>query len=76
MADLTTLQTWLKEAEAAKHKLALGAMEASVGSGDTQVSFSRTSVVELDNYIASLKRRIAQAQGISTAGSRRLEFYY
>ena len=76
MASIEELQARLAEAEAALHRLLIGALEASVGSGDTQATFSRTTVPELRNYIADLKSQIAVAQGQNRSGSRRLEVYF
>lgn len=76
MASIEELQARLASAEDALHRLLIGALEASVGSGDTQVAFSRTTVPELRNYIADLKSQIAVAQGQTRSGSRRLEVYF
>jgi hypothetical protein len=76
MAELSELQARLAEAELAYHKLMTGNLEASVGSGDMQVTFSRVELPGLRNYIADLKSQIATAQGQSLRGCRRLEIYY
>ena len=76
MAELSDLQARLAEALAAYHKLATGALEASVGSGDMQVSFARVNLPDLGNYITDLQRQIATALGQSRRGCRRLEVYY
>lgn len=76
MAELTILQIRLEEAETAYHRLQIGALEASVGSGDMQVSFTRAEAAKLRDYIADLKRQIARAQGGNTAGCRRMEFEF
>ncbi|MBI4798243.1 MAG: phage terminase large subunit family protein [Desulfarculus sp.] len=76
MPERSELQARLGEAQAAYHRLLTGALEASVGSGDTQVTFSRTSVADLRAYITDLERQIATAQGLGRGGCRRLEIYF
>lgn len=76
MATLDELKARLAEALAAYHRLMTGALEASVGSGDTQVSFSRVGAGELRAYIVDLERQIATAQGQGRRGCRRLEVYF
>lgn len=63
MPDLTTLKTWLEEAEMALHKLSTGAQVAQVGYGEMQAGFTRAQVPELKSYIADLKGQIAKAEG-------------
>ena len=76
MADIAELQARLAEAETAYHCLMTGALEASVGSGDMQVSYTRANVADLRAYLGDLRRQIAAAQGISRGGCRRLEVVF
>jgi hypothetical protein len=70
MADLTTLQTWLGEAELARHKLRTGALEVQVEHGDMRVTYTEQQAGALDSYIADLKAQIAAAGG-AVSGLRR-----
>ncbi len=61
MTDLVTLQSWLAEAETARHKLLTGSLRQTVRyNGDKEVTFAKTDLAALDGYITSLKARIAQ----------------
>jgi hypothetical protein len=70
MADLTTLQTRLAEAETAYHRLMTGSLEESIGLGDMQVRYTRADMTALAVYIAQLKSDVDAAGGTS-AGARR-----
>lgn len=64
MADLVTLQTWLAQAETARHKLITGSLRQTVRyNGDREVTFAKTEIPALDSYIASLKSQIAGLEG-------------
>jgi hypothetical protein len=64
MADLTTLQTRLTEAEAALHDLLTGRREVSVSwASGQQVSYSKSDLPELRRYIQQLKAEIAELTG-------------
>lgn len=69
MADLATLQTWLTEAELARHKLITGSLRQTVRyNGDREVTFAKTEIPALDAYIASLRSQIAELTDSSGAG--------
>lgn len=70
MADLATLQTWLTEAELARHKLRTGALEIQIEHGDMRVTYTEQRAGELDSYIANLQGQIVGAGGTVT-GLRR-----
>lgn len=70
MADLATLQTRLSEAEAALHKLSIGALRASVSYDGQTVTFTKAEMGELRAYIADLRSQIA-ALTATPAGRRR-----
>ena len=55
MADLTTLQARLDEAETAYHRLMTGSLEESIGLGDMQVRYTRVNLDALAGYISQLK---------------------
>lgn len=59
------LQTWLTEAEQARHELIVGtkAVSVSTGSGKS-VTFTATDIGKLDVYIASLRTQLGQASGL------------
>lgn len=63
MANLTTLQGWLTEAEAALHQLNIGAQQIQVDHGDMRVVYTKTSVADLRRYIDDLKAQIVNAGG-------------
>ena len=66
MADLTTLQTRLDQAETALHKLMTGSLvehiQADARTG-AAVRYTPAQVPALQRYIASLKNQIAVASG-------------
>lgn len=71
MADLSTLQCWLMEAELAQHKLRTGAQEMQIEHGDMRVSYTKAEAGQLQAYIDDLKAQIAAAGGIVTGKRRR-----
>lgn len=73
MADLSTLQTQLAEAEAAYHKLMTGSERVIVQFGEMHVRYTPSNAGALAGYIASLKSQIVAAGGTVT-GSRRRAF--
>lgn len=52
-------QLQLDEALAARHQLAIGKAVASVTRDGRTVQFTATTVKDLDNYIAQLRRELA-----------------
>jgi hypothetical protein len=77
MADLATLQTWLTEAETARHQLVTGSKHVSLsfsgGAGDNKsVAYAtfRNQLDKLDAYIASLRAQIAALEGSETSRTR------
>lgn len=75
MADLTTLQTWLTEAESAYHKLLTGSAEEEVEHADMRVKYTRslTGMQQITAYIADLKAQIAAGGGVTSERRRALE---
>lgn len=61
MADLATLQSRLSEAEEALHKLATGARAATTGIADRTVTWTQTTIPELQTYITALRSEIVAA---------------
>lgn len=70
MADLTTLQGRLLEAELALHKLQTGAQEMQIEHGDMRVAYTKADVAALRGYIDDLKSQIIAAGG-TVEGLRR-----
>lgn len=68
MADLSTLQAWLTEAETAYHKLRTGSAAEEVEHGDMRTRYTRslTGMQELSTYIESLKDQIRALGGTVT----------
>jgi hypothetical protein len=63
MATLSQLQTWLTEAEIAKHKVALGlSVELRTYQGRT-LKYTAANADQLDAYISDLRSQIATMQG-------------
>lgn len=64
MADQTTLQARLDEAEDALHKLTIGRREEAythaAGDVSRQVKWTAASISELRAYIADLRRQLGQ----------------
>lgn len=63
MADLTTLQGWLLEAELAQHKLQTGVQEMQIEHGDMRIAYTKADIGKLQGYIESLKSQIYAAGG-------------
>ncbi|HZF19491.1 MAG TPA: gpW family head-tail joining protein [Burkholderiales bacterium] len=70
MADLTTLQIWLADAEAALQALQIGAQEMQIDHGDMRVAYTKADTARLQSYIDSLRAQIAAAGG-TVSGLRR-----
>lgn len=75
MASLATLQIWLSEAEAARHRLITGALTASITYAGRSVSYSQSSMGSLNAYIEDLKAQIATASGQPVAKTRIFRVY-
>lgn len=64
MATEQQLQTWLAQAEEARHELLIGSRAVSVTTGSGKsVSFTESDLGRLDLYIADLKRQLGQDPG-------------
>lgn len=63
MATLATLQTWLSEAEIARHKLRTGSKAENVEKEGKRVTYTRAMADELDRYIVELQSQIRAAGG-------------
>lgn len=71
MASLAQLQTWLTEAEAARHSLALGEQVAEVWKDGRRVTYTQARLPDLDAYIKTLQRDIQQATALAEGRPRR-----
>ncbi len=66
MATAQQLETWLAEAEQARHELLIGTRAVSVStSSGKSVSFTATDIGKLDVYIASLRNQLGLVSGLS-----------
>lgn len=64
MATEQQLQTWLAQAEEARHELLIGSRAVSVTTGSGKsVSFTESDLGRLDLYIADLKRQLGHDPG-------------
>ena len=64
MATTDQLRAWLAEAEAARHQIAIGGNPQSVSTGSGKsVTYSATTLGQLDAYIASLRRQLGLPTG-------------
>lgn len=68
MPTTLQLQTWLTEAEQARHELIVGtkAVSVSTGSGKS-VTYTATDLGKLDAYIVSLRKQLGQSTGVGLA---------
>lgn len=64
--DSVTLALWLSDAQLARHKLATGTKEASVGYDGKSVTFTQSDLYKLDVYIADLLKALAELSGVVT----------
>lgn len=75
MTDLTTIQTRLREAEHAYHRLMTGSKEVSVNIGGYgAVTYQQADAPKLEQYIAHLKLDIRRKQGGSGRKALYVEF--
>lgn len=74
MTDVATLKTRLLEAELAEHKLVCGSkveqVQQTVGGVTSMVTYARTKLPDLRDYIGRLKAEIGMLSG-SGQGVRR-----
>jgi hypothetical protein len=64
MATTDQLTAWLAEAETARHQIAIGGNPQSVSSpSGSSVTYSATTLPQLDAYILSLKRQLGLPTG-------------
>ncbi len=75
MASLATLQTWLTEAETARHKLMTGSRTVSLTYAGRSVSYTSADLAALNSYIDDLKSQIAAASGQPVAKTRIFRVY-
>lgn len=75
MASLATLQTWLTEAETARHKLMTGSRAVSLTYAGRSVSYTSADLAALNSYIEDLKAQIATASGQPVAKTRIFRVY-
>jgi gpW len=77
MADCTTLQTRLLEAELAHHKLSTGTQEVEVEHEGMKIKYSMVSVDKLSAYIDNLRGQImSQCPGLLTGKDQRRRAIY
>lgn len=76
MTDITTLRTWLSQAETARHKLLTGSLVEQLQHGDQTTRFTRTDIDKLEAYIASLRSQIAGEDGTAAQRRRPINFIY
>lgn len=66
--SLSTLQTWLSEAQVALHALSIGKQVQLLYVSDKRLTFTPADVDKLKRYIAQLQTAIAIAQGQAVGG--------
>lgn len=71
MASLAQLQTWLTEAEAARHALATGGQVTGVTRAGRAMRFAEMTLADLNAYIASLEQQIEAAENEAAGRPRR-----
>lgn len=70
MADLSTLQTRLTEAENALHSLAQGKRAVTVQFEGRSVTYTQATMAELTTYVGYLRGEVAAAAAASTGTKR------
>ncbi len=55
-------EAWLADAEAAYHRLMIGAAEVSIGYDGESATFTRASKAQLSAYIGDLRRALGKAK--------------
>ncbi|EQA97118.1 head-tail joining protein [Sphingobium sp. HDIP04] len=71
MADLTQLQTWLAEAEAARHLLAMGEQVVEVWRDGRRMTYSERNLSDLNDYISFLGNEIDRKTNEAAGRPRR-----
>lgn len=64
---ISTLRTWLAEAQTAYHELITGTLVVSVSLGDQRLSFNQAQAPALAAHIRSIQTAIAIASGTASA---------
>jgi hypothetical protein len=76
MTDISTLRTWLSQAELARHQLLTGSMVERLQHGDEMTAYTPANIDKLDAYIASLRSQIAGSDGTASERRRPINFTY
>lgn len=63
MADISTLQTWLTEAENALHTLQIGGLRVQMERAGTKIVYTPANIGALKAYVATLQSQIRAAGG-------------
>lgn len=63
MATKTQLETWLAEAEAAKHKIITGSQAVNINYNGRSVQYSQSNMADLNAYIRDLKTQLNGGRG-------------
>lgn len=71
MATVEQLETWIAEAEARRHEVAMGEAVIDVWRDGRRVRRTFTKVEKLDAYIFSLRRELSEAQAAASGLARR-----
>jgi gpW len=71
VSSAETLQGYLLEARVARHKLATGANVVEVWRDGRRITYSKTTLSDLDAYIARLMQEIGAATAVATGGRTR-----
>lgn len=74
MADISTLQIRLGEAETALHRLLTGSMRERISRNGTEITYTRAETDKLRSYINDLKMQIEQAAGGRRRGIVNISF--
>lgn len=71
MATLSQLQTWLTEAETARHQLATGAAVVEIMRDGRRLQYRNASLPQLEAYIRTLESDIEKATADAAGRPRR-----
>lgn len=76
MADLTTLNSRLADAESALHQLQIGTLEVQIEHGDMRVTYTKQNAGMLRGYIDDLRAQIMALGGAVDQKPRRAMTVY
>jgi gpW len=71
VASAAQIETWIGEAEVARHKLATGKQVTEAWRDGRRVIYAEMSLAQMDAYLVELRRDLATAQALEAGITRR-----